>query len=281
MEGRNEVIVPDRQIEVHEITCTLESETKGHENAVKSPGDQGEDHESVWESETEDHEQHPVLPFIETDFSLSPSLEQASNTCPVQKRIDSGFVLESDLEDSKDGFIQLQAIEIYSAPLLPVVNNFSSRSKSLKLITVSPHSSVHCSKRVFKAVKFNNNKPIAMIKLAIVGDWSGCAMTTVIFGTDCFNHYYCPFPDCNKKFRKKYNIRAHLALFHHGPFYCPREECGKSFNSKVSKLRHVRKNGHGGQCCIVPIESYHTKQIQDYCFSMCQKIENAPDFWMM
>lgn len=280
MVGRNKVIVSLRQMEISEIA--LESRSKYHELAVES---QLEDYGSLWESKTEDHEeQDTVLPLTETDHALSPSLDlsSASTTDSVRKSMDSGFVLESDPEDIEDGFIYQPAIEIRPAPLLPVISNLnSSKSKSLKLETFSPHSGVHCSKRIFEAVLIRNKESIANIQLAIVGDWSACAMTTVIWGTDCFNHYYCPFPDCNKRFRKKYNIRSHMAAFHHGPFYCPRAECGKIVNSKVSKMRHIRKSAHDRQCCSAHIDSYHSKQIQNFCLSMCKKIENAPDFWMV
>ena len=160
---------------------------------------------------------------------------------------------------------------------------YSLGSKSFKLTTHFLRQDVHCSKRLFEAVKFSDNvkETIAKIELVIVHHWNGCEMTSVLFGTDNFNYYHCPFPDCNKRLRKKYNMKAHLATSHHGPFYCPKADCGKCFSSKVSKLRHVRKTAHDGHCLSPSTVSYHSRQIKNFCLSLCKKIEMSPGFWMI
>ena len=191
------------------------------------------------------------------------------------------LVLESEGEDMEND----NGIVPYSSPaqVAPYIDKFHYlESESFTLETLFPHQEVKSSKGVFQAAKLSGNVPVAVIKLSIVQNWSGCSMTTTVFGTDSFNYYYCPFPYCRKKFRKKSNIRAHLTAFHRGPFYCPNSACGKRFNSKVSKLRHVKKSEHDLHCESAQLtDSYHYTQIAQFCLSMCEQMQNAPDFWMI
>ena len=184
-------------------------------------------------------------------------------------------MLESDLEDMEDeSHSDLPVIVIGPAPCVPFKEtSYSLGSKSIKLVTHFLRQDVYCSKRLFEAVKFCDKvkKPIAKIELVIVHDWSGCEITSVLFGTDNFNYYHCPFPDCNKKLRKKYSMKAHLATSHHGPFYCPKADCGKCFSSKVSKLRHLRRTAHDGNFLGLSTVSYHSRQIKNFCLTLFKK----------
>ena len=74
---------------------------------------------------------------------------------------------------------------------------YSLSSKSFKLATHFLRKDVDCSKRLFEAVKFNAKvkEPISNIELVIIRDWSGCEITSVLFRTNNFNYYHCPFPD--------------------------------------------------------------------------------------
>ena len=87
---------------------------------------------------------------------------------------------------------------------------YSLSSKLFKLATNFLRKDVDCSKRLFEAVKFSDKvkEPIVNIELVIIRDWIGCETTSVLFGTDNFSYYHCPFPDCNKKLRKKYSMKA-------------------------------------------------------------------------
>lgn len=114
MEGSNEVIALESQIEDDEIVLeseteddelVLESETEDHEIVLEiliqdqeiAVESETEDNEIVWESETE--EQDTVLPFIEIGYSaLSPSLEVASastTSSDQRRRIFQAFTKDS------------------------------------------------------------------------------------------------------------------------------------------------------------------------------------------
>ena len=86
---------------------------------------------------------------------------------------------------------------------------YSLSSKSFKLVTHFLRKDVDCSKPLFEVVTFSDKvkEPIANFELVINRDWSGCEITSVLFGTDNFSYYHCPFPDCNKKL-KKYSMKA-------------------------------------------------------------------------
>ena len=250
-----------------------------------------EDRSDVIVSESETEEE-TVFAQIDIEYAgyaaLSPCCEVTSASTKVSLQRSSfnyELVLESDPEDTEDeSSSDLHVIVMGPAPCVPFMETlYSVGSKSFKLTTHFLRQDVHCSKRLFEAVKFSDNvkEPIAKIELVIVRHWNGCEMTSVLFGTDNFNYYHCPFPDCNKKLRKKYNMTAHLATSHHGPFYCPKADCGKCFSSKVSKLRHVRKTAHDGHCLSPPTVSYHSRQIKNFCLSLCKKIEMSPGFWMI
>lgn len=214
------------------------------------------------------------------DTALALWVDEDSSFAIQGSSYNEEVVLESDIEDMEDS--KSHAIEIGPVPIVPFLETYhSSGPKCFKLETFTPDEQVHCSKRLFEAIKSIDTVPMAKIKLAIVPDWSGCAITTVIFKTDNFNYYHCPFPDCKKKFRKKYDIRAHLVTFHHGPFYCHFSECSKTFNSKVSKLRHIRKTTHNGHCDSSTTDLYNSQQIRKFCFIMSQKIESDEGFWMI
>ena len=241
---------------------------------------------NVSESETEEE---TVFPAIDISYAaLSPCYDVTSASTKVsleRSSFNEELVLESDAEDMEDEFpCDVHVIVMGPAPCVPFMETcYSLGSKSLKLATHFLFQDVDQSKRLFEAVKFSDKvqEPIAKIELVIIRDWSGCEITSVLFGTDNFNYYHCPFPDCNKKLRKKYSMKAHLVTSHHGPFYCPKADCGKCFSSKVSKLRHLRKTAHDGHCMGPPTVSYHSRQIKNFCLSLCKKIEISPGFWMM
>ena len=89
-------------------------------------------------------------------------------------------MLESDPEDMEDKDFCFVSYGIEIGPVHVIL--FLET-----LETFSPHEHVHCSKLLFEAVKFRDTEPIAKIKLAIVSDWSGCAITLLIFKTDNSN----------------------------------------------------------------------------------------------
>ena len=110
-------------------------------------------------------------------------------------------MLESKGEDTENGNARVP----YSSPaqVAPCIDKFYYlESKSFTLETLFPHQEVQCSKSVFEAAKLSGNLPVAVTKLSIVHDWSGCSMTSMVFGTNSFNYFYCPFPYCKRKFRK-------------------------------------------------------------------------------
>ena len=239
----------------------------------------------VSESETEEI----VLPPINiayAHFSPCCDVTSASTMVPLQTSSSNDeLVLESDPEDMEDeNPCDLPVIVMGPSPCVPFMDTCSFLgSKSFKLATHFRRQDVYCSKRLFEAVKFSDTvkEPIAKIELVIIRDWSGCEITSVLFGTDNFNYYHCPFPGCSKKLRKKYSMKAHLATSHHGPIYCPKADCGKCFSSKVSQLRHLRKTAHDGDFLDPPTVSYHSRQVKNFCLSLCKKIEISPGFWMI
>ena len=46
-------------------------------------------------------------------------------------------------------------------------------------------------------------------------------------------------------------------------------------------LRSLRKTAHDGHCLGPPTVSYLLRQIKNFCFSLCKKIEISPGFWMI
>lgn len=52
--------------------------------------------------------------------------------------------------------------------------------------------------------------------------------------------------------------------------------------SKVSKLRHVKKSKRDLHCESAQLtDSNDYTQIVQFCLSMCEQMQNAPDFWMI
>jgi len=203
----------------------------------------------------------------------------------VQCIFEDKFVLESDFEENLEerNACPLQGNETSHLSLFrlslpfPVVSKFSKNILTLE--TYAPQPEICSLKCVFEAVKFSVKEPTSKITLEVAIGWRACKITSVIFGTDEFNHYHCPFSGCIKKFRKRYKMRWHLTTFHHGPFYCPVVDCGKVFLSKPSKVR--RKKTHRKQHFdCTRMESYHSKQIMNLCVFMCKNVENSPYFYM-
>ena len=79
---------------------------------------------------------------------------------------------------------------------------------------------------------------------------------------------WCPFPKCSKKSRKRSLLKDHMKKTHHGPFYCT--QCGVNFLHSPSLHRHLRKWGHSEQSDLVPKESIrrHTVAAVEM-FSVC------------
>ena len=128
----------------------------------------------------------------------SPFPEAAETLSTNQFNANEVLVLESEGEDTEND----NACVPYSSPaqVAPYIDKFYClQPKSFTLETLFPHQGVQCSKGVFEAAKLSGNVPFAVIKLSIVHDWSGCSMTTMVFGTDSFNYYCYPFPYCQKK----------------------------------------------------------------------------------
>ena len=161
-----------------------------------------EDRSEVIVSESETEEE-TVFAQIDIGYAaLSPCCEVTSASIKVSLQRSSfnyELVLESDPDDMEDeSSSDLHVIVMGPAPCVPFMETlYSLGSKSFKLTTHFLRQDVHCSKRLFVAVKFSDNvkESIAKIELVIVRLWNGCEMTSVLFGTDNFNYYHCPFPD--------------------------------------------------------------------------------------
>ena len=97
---------------------------------------------------------------------------------------------------------------------------------------------------------------------------SYCKLRTIISNADCHGIYWCPFPKCRKKSRKKFLLKDHLRKSHHGPFYCT--QCGIYFLQLPSLNRHFRQTTHSKQNDVVGKETIrrHTVAAVER-FSVC------------
>ena len=106
------------------------------------------------------------------------------------------------------------------------------------------------------------------VALYVGSGGSFCKLQTHINDTDSHGIYWCPFPKCSKKSRKRSLLKDHMKKTHHGPFYCT--QCGVNFLHSPSLHRHLRKWGHSEQSNLVPKESIrrHTVAAVEM-FSVC------------
>ena len=123
------------------------------------------------------------------------------------------------------------------------VSVFQQKSKSIFLETTIPpltttaeevpkQQMIFCAKT---AAKCSAN---ASVTLYLGRGGRFCKLKTTINNADSYGIYWCPFPYCNKNYRKKCLLKDHLKKTHHGPFYCT--ECGCYFLQLPSLNRHFR-----------------------------------------
>lgn len=63
--------------------------------------------------------------------------------------------------------------------------------------------------------------------------------------------FQCMYPDCNKTFRRRYNIRSHIQThLEDRPYVCDYEGCTKAFVRNHDLIRH--KKTHADKCFICP-----------------------------
>ena len=133
------------------------------------------------------------------------------------------------------------------------VRDCKQQSKSISLETTIPPITERClsQQMIFCAQTTNENCSNATITLYVGSGGSFCKLKTNINEADSYGNYWCPFPKCYKKSRKRFLLKDHLKKTHHGPFYC--KLCGVYFLQLPSLHRHFRQWGHSRQNYLVPI----------------------------
>jgi len=151
----------------------------------------------------------------------------------------SEVIFESDDEEVEKENSSSQLEMIFNSTL-PPNNDSAVSSKSISLETTTPPTPPEQLKREVTIVA----KTCANTSISLVLGRGGyyCQLKTIINSPDPYGIYWCPYPKCNTKSRKKYLLKDHLRKTHHGPFFCG--QCGIVFLRLPCLNRHLKQSGH-------------------------------------
>ena len=131
------------------------------------------------------------------------------------------------------------------------LSGFQLKCKSICLETTIPLLTTRTAEEVpkqqmmFCAKTVAKGSANASVTLYLGSGAGFCKLKTTINNPDPYGIYWCPFPLCMKKSRKKSVLKDHLKKSHHGPFYCI--ECGSYFLQMPLLKRHLRQRRHSQQ----------------------------------
>lgn len=250
------------------VTCKLSNNTEVTFESDENDFDAG----FVLESDEDICTISNILPQLESTLinsrSISPSdksVRVVDNELPSTCRNNSIFpadfnndvVLESEEEELEENALCLPHLgrisndaSLYCRHYL-AVSAFQPKYKSICLETTIPPLTTRTAGEIPKQQMMFCAKTVAKgganasVTLYVGSGASFCQLKTTINNPDSYGIYWCPFPMCNKKSRKKSALRDHLKKSHHGPFYCM--ECGSYFLQMPSLNRHFRQRKHSQQ----------------------------------
>lgn len=213
----------------------------------------------VLESDEELNASSTILPGLKTvlvgDENVTSSKYREKEVSLT--KFSSDVVLESEEEHDDDTMLTglqtvLTGLSFTFCEDL-AVRNCKQQSKSISLETTIPPITEQCLKQqmIFCAQTTNESCSNATITLYVGSGGSFCKLKTNVNDADSYGNYWCPFPNCCKKSRKRFILKDHMKKTHHGPFYC--KLCGVYFLQLPSLHRHFRQWGHSRQNYLVPI----------------------------
>ncbi|TRY65745.1 hypothetical protein DNTS_005583 [Danionella cerebrum] len=102
---------------------------------------------------------------------------------------------------------------------------------------------------------------------------------------DKSNYFKCKEPRCSKTFRKRRELKLHLATHGISSFRCSKVRCGMSFDSRIARAAHERKHA-GYRCtnaeCHVTaatwgrLQKHRRSHPVSYTCTACKKVFNKP-----
>ena len=259
------------------VTCKLSNNTEVTFESDENDFDAG----FVLESDEDIYTGSNILPQLEstliTSKIVSPSdenLRVVDNELPTCRNnfiypadFNNDVVLESEEEELEENTLCLPHLgrisydtSLYNRDYL-AVSAFEPKCKSICLETTIPPLTTRTAGEVPKQQMMFCAKTVAKgganasVRLYLGSGASFCQLKTTINNPDSYGIYWCPFPICHKKSRKKSVLRDHLKKSHHGPFYCM--ECGSYFLQMPSLNRHFRQRKHSEQDNLLTKETTH------------------------
>ena len=250
------------------VTCILSDDTEITFESDENDFDAG----FVLESDEDIYTGSSILPQLESTLinrkSISPSDENLRifdnelPTCRDNSIFPADFnndvVLESEEEKLEENTLFLPHLgsisnhaSLYHCDYLAVSAFSQPKCKSICLETTIPPLTTRTAGEVpkqqlmFCAKTVAKGRANASVTLYLGSGAGFCQLKTTINNPDSYGIYWCPFPTCHKKARKKSVLRDHLKKSHHGPFYCM--ECGSYYLQMPSLNRHFRQSGHSQQ----------------------------------
>lgn len=220
--------------------------------------------EIVFESDNDESAPETVLPLLqETTIAIADD--------------NAGLVFESsDDEEIEPDTILPPLNSVHCNASVSVCN---PKRQSITLETIIPPALTPKEmKRMFVAKTITKHGSAASIVFDVARGYSSCKLTTTINTSDVYGIYWCPYPKCNMKSRKRWLMRDHLRKTHHWPFYCAK--CGFFFNHLTSLTRHLSKSGHLRYSDLSDNEEIrrHTAaSIERFSVHICQVFSSAPD----
>ena len=98
-------------------------------------------------------------------------------------------------------------------------------------------------RRSFLARKKTTAKePHSFVLMEAAEDSSSCKISTFTFKAMNHRFFFCQYPLCESRKRRKWQLQEHVKKMHHGPFFCG--QCGVIFNNRPSLHRHTRDQKH-------------------------------------
>ena len=117
-------------------------------------------------------------------------------------------IFESDDEEVEKSSILPELKKIFNSSIFASFNQLACSAKSIILETTTPPTAPECQKcEVTIVAKTLTNSTIRM-DLGHGGYY--CHLKTTISSPDPYGIYWCPYPKCNKKSRKRYLLKDHL-----------------------------------------------------------------------
>lgn len=246
--------------------------------------------EVILESD-EDLNEGEILPSLATSFftdckncTVDDDETQSNHISPADSY--NEVVLESEDEEVEEHTLFLPHLDRISshtwicygdsADLVP-----DNKEEAISLETTVPLITDQDPKHnVFFRVKTTcKSRPNACVTLYIGRGGSFCKLETIIHGADSYGIYWCPFPKCKEKTRKRSLLKDHLKKTHHGPFYCV--QCGVYFLHLPSLNRHYRRSGHSKHSDLVAKETFrrHTvAAVKRFSVSMHQTFDSSYEY---